>query len=85
MLTPSLPHMQFFHFDDTCYLGSHNSTNFPESTLVFDSFLEGRFSNGSRMLCLKEYSRIDIQMTIIDLEFHLFVLLDSPILSPIFY
>jgi hypothetical protein len=47
MLTPSLPHMHLFFFNDTCYLGS---TKFLESIVVFDSFLEGRSSTGSRML-----------------------------------
>jgi hypothetical protein len=36
MLTPSLPHVHFFHFSDTCSLG------FP---------LEGRPSTGFEMLC----------------------------------
>jgi hypothetical protein len=40
MLTPLLPHMHFFHFSDTCYLGSKGSTK----------FLEGHSSTGSRML-----------------------------------
>jgi hypothetical protein len=53
MLIPSLLHMHFFHFNDTCYLGSNGSTKFLESTVVFDSLLEGRFSIGSKMLqCL---------------------------------
>jgi hypothetical protein len=41
MFIPSLPHMHFFHFSDTCYLGSNGSTKFLKSTIVFDSFLEG--------------------------------------------
>jgi hypothetical protein len=57
MLTPSLPHIHFFHFSDTCYLGSNGSTKFLESTIFFYSFLEGHFSISSRMLryiCVKE-------------------------------
>jgi hypothetical protein len=38
MLIPSLSHMYFFHFSDTCYIGSNGSTKFLESTVVFDSF-----------------------------------------------
>jgi hypothetical protein len=33
MLIPSLPHMHFFLFSDTCYLGSNGSTKFLESRL----------------------------------------------------
>jgi hypothetical protein len=40
----------FFHFSDTCYFGSNGSTKFLESTIVFDSFLEGHSSTGFRML-----------------------------------
>jgi hypothetical protein len=50
MLIPLLPHMHFFHFNDTCYLNPNGSTKFLESTIVFDSFLEGCSSTGSRML-----------------------------------
>ena len=32
------PHMHFFHFNDTCYLGFNGSTIFLESTIAFDSF-----------------------------------------------
>jgi hypothetical protein len=52
MLIPSLPHMYFFHFSDTCYLDSNGSTKILESIVVFDSFLEGLSRIGSRMLCL---------------------------------
>jgi hypothetical protein len=38
MLIPSLPHMHFFHFSYTCYLGSNGSIKVLESTIVFDSF-----------------------------------------------
>ena len=38
MLIPSLPHMNFFHFSDTCYLISNDSTKFLESTIVLDPF-----------------------------------------------
>jgi hypothetical protein len=41
MLTPSLPHMHFSPFSDTCYLSSNGSTKFLESTIIFDSFLKG--------------------------------------------
>jgi hypothetical protein len=51
MLTPSLAHMHFYDLSDTCNLGSNGSTKFKESTVIFDSFLEGRPSTGSRMLC----------------------------------
>jgi hypothetical protein len=63
MHTPPLPHACFFHFNDTCSLGSNRSTEFLESML---SFLEGRPTTGSRMLwsilfnpiaCLFVYSR----------------------------
>jgi hypothetical protein len=50
MLTPPLPHACFFDFSDTCSLGSLGS-NGSTQILVFDSFLEGRPSTGSRMLC----------------------------------
>jgi hypothetical protein len=40
MLIPLLPHMHFFHFDDTCYLGSNGSTKFLEFIIAFDSFLK---------------------------------------------
>jgi hypothetical protein len=33
MLTPSLPHVHFFHFSNTCSLGSNGSTKFLESLL----------------------------------------------------
>jgi hypothetical protein len=39
MLTPSLPHMHFFYFSDTCYLGSSGFTKFLESNVVFESLL----------------------------------------------
>jgi hypothetical protein len=45
-------------FSDTCYLGSNGSTKFLESTIVFDSFLEGRSSTNSRMLCSKRFWNI---------------------------
>jgi hypothetical protein len=45
-------HMHFFHFSDTCYLSSNGSTKFLESSIVFDSFLEGRSSISFRMLCI---------------------------------
>ena len=51
MLTLPMPHVCFFHFSDTCSLGSNDSTKFLESTIVFDSFSEGQPSTGSRMLC----------------------------------
>ena len=44
--------MFFFHFSVTCYLNSNGSTKFLESTIAFDSFLEGPCSTPSRMLCL---------------------------------
>jgi hypothetical protein len=50
MLIPSLPHMHFFHFSDTCYLSSNDYTKLLESNVVFDSFLMGRSSTGSKML-----------------------------------
>jgi hypothetical protein len=50
MLTPSLPHIYFFHFSDTCYLGFNGPTKFLESIVTFDSFLEGHSSIGSKML-----------------------------------
>ena len=52
MLIPSFPHMYFFHFNDTCYLDSNGATKFLESTVVFDSSLEGCSNIGSRMLYL---------------------------------
>jgi hypothetical protein len=42
--------MHFFHFSDTCYLGSSDSTKFLESTVVLDSFVEGCTNTDSRML-----------------------------------
>jgi hypothetical protein len=51
MLIPSLPHMHYFHFSYTCYLGSNDSTKFLESNVIFDSFLEGHFGTSSRNLC----------------------------------
>jgi hypothetical protein len=50
MLIPSLPHLHFFYFSDTCYLGSTGYTKFLEFAVIFDSFLEGRSSTGSRIL-----------------------------------
>ena len=50
----SLRHMHFFHFGDTCYLGSNGSFKFLEFIVVFYSILEGRSSTGSRMLSTKE-------------------------------
>jgi hypothetical protein len=38
MLISSVPHMHFFHFSDTCYLGSNDSTKFLESIVVFIFF-----------------------------------------------
>jgi hypothetical protein len=38
MLTPSLPHVHFFHFSDTCSLGSNGSTKFLESLLSLIPF-----------------------------------------------
>jgi hypothetical protein len=49
MITPPPPHACFFHFSDTCSLGSLGS-NGSTKILVFDSFLEGRPGTGSRML-----------------------------------
>jgi hypothetical protein len=57
MLTPSLLHIHFFHSNDTCYLGS---TKFLESTIVFDSFLEGRSSS----LVLGCYAHIEFACAI---------------------
>jgi hypothetical protein len=51
MLTLPLPHVCFFHFSDTCSLGSNGSTKFLESLLFFILFLEGQPNTGSRMLC----------------------------------
>jgi hypothetical protein len=50
MRTPLLPHACFFHFSDTCSLGSNGSTKI----LVFDSFLEGQPKTSVRMLCPKK-------------------------------
>jgi hypothetical protein len=41
--------MHFFHFSDTYYFGSNDSIKFVESTIAFDSFLEGRSSTSSRL------------------------------------
>jgi hypothetical protein len=38
MLTPSLSHVHFFHFSDTCSLGSRGSTKFLESLLSLIPF-----------------------------------------------
>jgi hypothetical protein len=38
MLIPSLPHVYFFHFSDTCSLGSNGSIKFLESLLFFIRF-----------------------------------------------
>jgi hypothetical protein len=38
MLTPPLSHACFFHFSDTCSLGSNGSTKFLESMLSLISF-----------------------------------------------
>jgi hypothetical protein len=38
MLNPSLPHVQFFHFSDTCSLGSNGSTKFLKSLLSLIPF-----------------------------------------------
>ena len=38
MFTPSLPHIHFFHFSNTCYLGSNGSTKFLDSIVVFIPF-----------------------------------------------
>ena len=38
MLIPSLQHIHFFHFSDTCYLGFNDSTKFLESIVVFEFF-----------------------------------------------
>jgi hypothetical protein len=38
-------------FSDTCYMSFNSSTKFLESTVVFNSFSEGRSSTSSRMLC----------------------------------
>jgi hypothetical protein len=38
MLTPLLPHVCFFHFSDTCNLGSNGSTKFLESLLTLIPF-----------------------------------------------
>jgi hypothetical protein len=38
MLTPTLPHACFFHFSDTCSLGSKGSTKFLESMLSLIPF-----------------------------------------------
>jgi hypothetical protein len=40
MLTPSLPHMHFFYFNDICYLSSNGSSKSLESIVTFYSFLE---------------------------------------------
>jgi hypothetical protein len=37
-LTPSLPNVHFFHFSDTCSLGSNGSTKFLESLLSLIPF-----------------------------------------------
>jgi hypothetical protein len=50
MLIPSLPHMYFFHFSDTCYLSFNGFTKLLESIVVFYSFLEGHSNIGFRML-----------------------------------
>jgi hypothetical protein len=49
--------MHFFHFSDTCYLGSNGSTKFLESTIIFDSFLEGHSSIGSGMYAFSRCQR----------------------------
>ena len=46
----------FFYFNDTCYLSSNGSIKNLESTIVFDSLLEGNSSTGSRMLCYQSPS-----------------------------
>jgi hypothetical protein len=38
MLTPPLPHVCFFHFSDTCSLGSNGSTKFLELLLSLIPF-----------------------------------------------
>jgi hypothetical protein len=38
MFIPSLPHMHFFHFTDTCYLGSNDSTKLLEPLLSLIPF-----------------------------------------------
>jgi hypothetical protein len=38
MFTPSLPHIHFFHFSNTCYLNSNGSTKFLESIVVLIPF-----------------------------------------------
>jgi hypothetical protein len=38
MLTPPLPHVCFFHFSDTCSLGSNGSTKFLEPVLSLIPF-----------------------------------------------
>ena len=38
MLTPLLPHVCFFYFDDICSLGSNDFTKFLESLLSLISF-----------------------------------------------
>jgi hypothetical protein len=58
MLTPSLPHTHFFHFSETCYLGSNDSIKFLESIVIFDSFSEGCSTTGYRMLWNFEVSPV---------------------------
>jgi hypothetical protein len=52
--------MHFFHYSDTCYLGSNGSTKFLESTIVFDSFLEGRST-----MVLEYYDEMVVQVLIL--------------------
>jgi hypothetical protein len=59
MLIPSLPHMHYFHFSDMYYIGSNGFTKFLESSVVFDSFLAGCFSPGSRMLW--QYQTLEVK------------------------
>jgi hypothetical protein len=52
MLIPSLPHMHFFHINDTCYLSCDGSTKFLESIVALDLVFGGPVLEnfGSKML-----------------------------------
>jgi hypothetical protein len=45
--------MHFFHFSDTCYLGSDGSTKFLESIVAFE---EGHSNAGSTLNCSNRWT-----------------------------